>query len=356
MRDSLDNDINKHQLIQQEVNNKYEKKRFADSLAHANEKQISTLELEAANAELDKTNTRNFAMGVGIFMLLVLVTIALFAYRNKRNTAVKISNQKLAIENQKLIVEEKNKEITDSINYAKRIQGAILPSDHFWKETLKDSFILYKPKDIVAGDFYWMEKLKDSVLFAVADCTGHGVPGAMVSVVCNNALNRSVREFKLTTPGEILDKTKELVEEQFNKNNKEVKDGMDIALCSINLNKMELKYAGANNSIYIIRNKELLEFKPNKQPIGVFSDAQPFTTVSIPLEKEDVIYTFTDGYADQFGGDKGKKMKYKPFKSLLLENSTKPMNMQLSRLSDAFEIWRNDLEQVDDVCVIGVRV
>ena len=162
---------------------------------------------------------------------------------------------------QKHEVESKNKEITDSITYAKRIQSAILPPEKVVKESLEDSFILYKPKDIVAGDFYWLEQKNGKVLFAAADCTGHGVPGAMVSVVCNNALNRSVREHGLTDPGKILDKTREIVIEEFEKSDEEVNDGMDIAICSLEGNS--LQYAGAHNPLWVIRNGAILETKAN---------------------------------------------------------------------------------------------
>ena len=258
------------------------------------------------------------------------------------------------IEKQKEVVEEAHKEITDSIAYAKRIQSAILPSARIVKEYLKESFILYKPKDVVAGDFYWMEPLKEGVLFAAADCTGHGVPGAMVSVVCNNALNRSVREYGLTDPGVILDKTREIVIHEFEKAEEEVKDGMDIALCLLNGNK--LKYAGANNPLWIIRTGEIIETKANKQPIGNFDNLLPYTTHTFNLEKGDAIYIFSDGYVDQFGGVKGKKFKAKPFRLLLLSIQDKPMEQQRLLIDEAFENWKGNLEQIDDVCVIGVKI
>ncbi len=255
---------------------------------------------------------------------------------------------------QKVIIEEKNKEITDSINYAKRIQGAILPSIKTIKEHLPHSFILYQPKDIVAGDFYWLEHKDGKVLFAAADCTGHGVPGAMVSVVCNNGLNRSVREHGLTEPGKILDKTREIIIAEFEKSEEEVKDGMDIALCSLDGNK--LQYAGANNPLWIIRNGEILEIKADKQPIGKYAANNPYTTHSIELEKGDSIYIFTDGYVDQFGGEKSKKYKAANFKKLLLSVQEKSMEEQKIIIDKTFKDWKGNLEQIDDVCVMGVRV
>ena len=270
------------------------------------------------------------------------------------NLEKKVNERTHQLNEQKEILEEKNKEITDSINYAKRIQSAILPPDKLAKECLPDSFVLYKPKDIVAGDFYWLEQLGNGVLFAAADCTGHGVPGAMVSVVCNNALNRCVREYGLTITGEILDKTRDIVIQEFEKAEEEVKDGMDIAMCYLEGNS--LSYSGANNPLWIARNGEILETKATKQPIGKYGEPKPFQTNQIDLQKGDVIYIFTDGYVDQFGGEKGKKFKAKAFRELLLSLQEKTMREQQKLIDDAFEIWRGEEEQVDDVCVIGVRI
>jgi serine phosphatase RsbU (regulator of sigma subunit) len=252
----------------------------------------------------------------------------------------------------------KNKEIIDSINYAKRIQNAIIPSAKVVNEALPDSFILYKPKDIVAGDFYWIEDQKDLVLFAAADCTGHGVPGAMVSVVCHNALNRAVREFGKTEPAEILNTTRHLVVEQFEKSEDEVKDGMDIALCAWNKRTNELQFAGANNSLWVIRTgaKEVEEVKADKQPIGLYAKEKPFSGHRLQLDNNDRLYIFTDGYADQFGGSAGKKYKTKLLKNLLLKTANLSMKDQIREVDKEFESWRGGLEQVDDVCIIGLRV
>jgi serine phosphatase RsbU (regulator of sigma subunit) len=294
----------------------------------------------------------------GFVLIFVFALILIFAYKRKEKDNVVLKNQKELIQNQKQEVVEKNKEITDSINYAKRIQVAILPPEKLIKQFLPDSFVLYKPKDIVAGDFYWMEKVEDLIVFAAADCTGHGVPGAMVSVVCHNALNRSVREFSLIEPGEILDKTRELVIKQFEKSEEEVKDGMDIALCVLNVRSRELKYAGANNPLWIVKPEmeELFEIKGDKQPIGKYAEIKEFSTHKLNLNKGDLIFLFTDGFADQFGGPKGKKFKYKTFKNLLLKNKDLSVREQLAIYDESFEDWKGDLEQLDDVCVIGVRV
>jgi serine phosphatase RsbU (regulator of sigma subunit) len=269
---------------------------------------------------------------------------------------IKTIEQNKQLEVQKNSLEYKNKEILDSLTYAKRIQSAILPQPKLVKEFLEDSFILYKPKDIVAGDFYWLEIVEDNVLFAAADCTGHGVPGAMVSVVCNNGLNRAVREHKLIEPDQILNKTRELVIEEFEKSDEEVNDGMDISLCVLNLETFQLKWAGANNPLWILRNGEIIEYKGDKQPIGKHYDSKPFSLIDVQLEKNDIIYIFTDGFQDQFGGAKEKKFRAAQMKELLLSLIEKSMEEQRKMIDTSFESWKGELEQVDDVCVIGVRV
>lgn len=265
--------------------------------------------------------------------------------------------QRLEAEHQKEIVEEKQKEISDSINYAKRIQNAILPSTRYFKSNLPESFILYLPKDVVAGDFYFMETVGETVILAVADCTGHGVPGAMVSVVCHNALTRSVKEFGLLKPNEILDKTRELVLETFAKSEDQVNDGMDIALCAFNTKTRSLQFSGANNGLFLVRNGELTEYKPDKQPIGKFIHAKPFTAQEIPLVSSDRVYLFTDGYADQFGGEAGKpggkKFKYSRLKALIQEIHLQKPEEQHDRLAKTLVEWRGEIEQIDDVCIIG---
>lgn len=285
----------------------------------------------------------------------------------------KIKKQNDELEEQKEALAEKNRDITDSIRYAKRIQEAILPPMHVVSTELKDHFVFYKPKDIVSGDFYWVESAAQKSLFAAVDCTGHGVPGAFVSIVGNNGLNRAVNEFNLNTPSKILDKLNELVVETLRQSESEMKDGMDISLCSIDWNKSELEFAGANNSIYIISPREVLieqetasvkneqlilhEIKPDKQPIGGIGIVKkPFRNHTVKLQKGEIVYLFTDGFADQFGGEKGKKFKYAQLKELLLQICHLPMAEQHQILHYQLEKWRGHLEQVDDVCIIGVRV
>ena len=347
MHDSIHSQEIQKAAAQQQAKHEYEKQRTIDDAE--NEKLLA---IEQEEKEKQKILTAAIAIGLGLVVIfLVFVFNRLKATRKQK---IEIEQQKEVVELAHDELEEKNQEIMDSIIYAKRIQSAILPQIKVVKEYLKESFILYKPKDVVAGDFYWMEQKNGKVFFAAADCTGHGVPGAMVSVVCNNGLNRSVREHGLTIPGEILDKTREIVVKEFKKSEEDVKDGMDIALCSIE--GMKLQYAGAYNPLWIIRNGEIIETKANKQPIGQFEQPEPYTTHSFDLEKGDGIYIFSDGYVDQFGGERGKKFKAKAFRELLLSIQDKAMEEQKASIDKTFENWKGDLEQIDDVCVIGVRV
>lgn len=276
--------------------------------------------------------------------------------RLKRTLEKTVSDRTLELKKVLIKVNKQKNEITESIHYAKRIQKAILPPNKLIKDYFKDFFILYHPKDIVAGDFYWFEKVQDEIVFSVADCTGHGVSGAMVSIVCHNALNRAICEFNLLDPAEILDKVKELVIETFEKSEEQVLDGMDIALCSLNLETKILKFAGANNPLYIIRNDELVEIKPDRQPIGKYDVETKFTPHQFQLEKGDKIYIFTDGFPDQFGGESGKKFKYQPFKKLLLSIQNLSMAEQELKLRESFNDWKGKLDQVDDVTIIGFTV
>ncbi len=294
-----------------------------------------------------------------IYVMAVFLTIAIIlGYFIYRNYKAKVAANRI-IEEQKAIVEEKNQKITDSITYAKRLQSAILPSDKIVQSYLDQSFIFYQPKDIVAGDFYWMDQSKDRIIFAAADCTGHGVPGAFVSIVCHNALNRSVREFGMTKASDILDKTRELVVEQFQESDDDVKDGMDISLCCYDIKSKKLDFAAANNRLFLVRKDNgrmvMEDIKGDKQPIGQFDHPTPFENHEIQLRKGDTVYLSTDGFPDQFGGPKGKKYMYKRFKELLVGLFENPMDQQKELLRMAFESWRGEEEQLDDVCVLGMR-
>ncbi|HLA57293.1 MAG TPA: SpoIIE family protein phosphatase, partial [Puia sp.] len=260
---------------------------------------------------------RNSFIG-GFLLLLVVAGLIFRSYRQKQKANLELGLMNETIARQKHLVEEKQKEIIESITYAKRLQEAILPPQEFVNAHAPDNFILYRPKDLVAGDFYWAEKIGSCFYIAAADSTGHGVPGAMVSVVCSNALNRTVKEFKETETGRILDKTRELVLETFEKSTSEVKDGMDISLLCIDSKNRNISWSGANNPLWYIEDSVLKEIKADKQPVGQTDYAKPFTTHQIEFKSGTTFYLFTDGFADQFGGPNGKKFKYKQFSDLLL--------------------------------------
>ena len=270
-----------------------------------------------------------------------------------------VVRQKDEIDQQKSKLEELYNDVTDSIRYAKRLQDSILPPENIMKKWFPLSFVLFKPKDIVSGDFYWMHKIGNKHLFAAVDCTGHGVPGAFMSLVGANGLNGAIKEHKLNDPGMILDDLNAYSHESLNKEGDEnaVRDGMDIALCAIDYKNMQLDYAGAYNPLYIIRNGEILITKGDKFAIGSFEPgAKHFNTQSISLEKGDVIYVFSDGYADQFGGLKGKKFMYRQFRETLLSIKDLPMDEQRALLDQKIEAWKGSFEQVDDILIIGVRI
>jgi serine phosphatase RsbU (regulator of sigma subunit)/Tfp pilus assembly protein PilF len=302
-----------------------------------------------------------------IGLLIVVVAFSFFLYKRYKLTNYQkeiIELKSKETQDQKSLLEEKQKEIIDSIKYAKRIQNAILPQTNYLKEHLPDNFVLYQPKDIIAGDFYWMHTTIDGKIFiAAADSTGHGVPGTIVSIVCSNALDKAVKEFSLTDTGKILDKTTELVLETFAKSGEEINDGMDISLLCIDNENQKVFWSGANNSLLYVfpfggNNGEdiLHKIKPNKQPIGKSENQVPFKTHEIPYRKETVFYLMTDGYQDQFGGTNGKKFKYKQLEELILNNCNLSLHQQSVVLYDTFFAWKGNLEQVDDVTIIGVKL
>lgn len=352
MRDSVNNEENVKRMAAIEYQAK------EDGLkAEQKAKELSfKAEQEKKETELKRQKTIRYAFTIGFILVLLLVGVVYRSLQQNKKQNKIIVAQKKEVEHQKELVEEKNKEITDSITYAKRLQDAIMPPLKMVKQHFPESFILYKPKDIIAGDFYWMEAIDNNVFFAAADSTGHGVPGALVSVVCSNALNRALKEFKLTEPGKILDKTRELVLETFEKSEGEVKDGMDISLICVNHTSKTISWSGANNPLWYINKNGLHEIKATKQPIGKTENSKPFTTHQLEYEPGTIFYLITDGFADQFGGPKGKKFKYKQLQEHFLSNKDKNLNEQQTILDNSFESWRGELEQVDDVTLIGFKI
>lgn len=285
---------------------------------------------------------------------------------NERVLEQKVIERTEEVVRQKSEIEAKNeeleilyKQVTDSIHYAKRIQDAILPASNTVKQLLPDAFILFKPKDIVSGDFYWIEKKNDLVYFAAVDCTGHGVPGAFMSLVGHNILKDIIKNTTAVKPSEILERLREgvITSLKVDDSGKQAKDGMDMTLCAINYDTMELQYAAAFNPLYIVRGGELILYPANKFPIGAYiGDKSEFDNHTIKLQKGDQIFIFSDGYADQFGGPNGKKFMVGNFRKLLTQISGLSSPQQKEKLDETLLTWQGGQEQVDDVLVIGVKV
>ncbi len=360
IKDSLESEENARTIIQHEFKYEYEKQAAADSIQNIERQKVQDARFAEQDARAKQQRTIQIALTVGVLLLIGFSFFTYQRFRVIRKQKGVIEQQKKEVEKTHLELAEKNKEIVDSITYAKRIQQAILPDSNYFSNLFPRHFVLYKPKDIVAGDFYWVASSGNTVFAAAADCTGHGVPGALVSMVCNSALNRAVKEFNISEPGEILNKTRELVIQEFAKTSTEVKDGMDISLMALTHfgtnGHLSLQWAGANNPLWIIRKGEILETKPDKQPIGAYSKPQPFTTHSIEIQREDVIYLMTDGYQDQFGGPNGKKFKASNLKTLLIKINDKPLQDQKQTLEETIVTWQNNTEQIDDICIIGIKV
>ena len=288
-------------------------------------------------------------LGIGI-SLVGLVALLLFLFNQRQNR----TNKQLLKMNS--TIAEQRDQITASIEYAKKIQKAILPSDELIKICLPFSYVFYEPRDIVSGDFYWVHSVGEKVLVACADSTGHGVPGAIVSMIGNNGLDTCVNEYGLTKPSQILDALNKYVEETFDKSTDAVNDGMDIALCLFDFEKNQVEYSGANIPLYLVKENELIVIKADKQPIGRYYYRKPFTNHVISLNDINNIYVCSDGIQDQFGGYKGKKFKIRRLKRLLVELSHHEISKQKCMLKETFLDWKKDEEQVDDVCFIGINV
>jgi serine phosphatase RsbU (regulator of sigma subunit) len=285
-----------------------------------------------------------------LIVIIAVVAIKLLLLNKKTNKKLKQQNE---------IIEEKNKSITDSINYAKRLQNAILPAKEAMNTILPEHFLLYQPKDIVSGDFYWVSDHDDKFMVAAIDCTGHGVPGALLSVVGYNAIAQTVNELKITKPDDVLISMNTIIKKILHQDAKsDIRDGMDMALCTFDKKTNVLEYSGANNPIYIVSDGKLNVIKASKLTVGSIQEEVHSLPKhhSIQLKKNDCFYIFSDGYADQFGGKDNKKFKTSRMQELLVSINHKLMPEQMQHIDTAFNDWKGDIEQVDDVLVIGIRV
>lgn len=356
IRDSIMSDEVQKAADRQALVHKFEKQQATIDKEHA-------IEMAISQGRQEKQKFVIYAVVMGLILVVIFAAVIVQKLRVTRQQKQVIEQQKETVEAQKKLAEEQgaviaeqHKDITDSVNYAKRIQSAILPSLAPLQENF-GSFVQYMPKNVVAGDFYWIEQLDDTVFIAVGDCTGHGVPGAMLSVVCSNTLSRVLNEYGITEPGKMLDKARVIITETLNKRGEKVQDGMDISLVAINTKTFQIEWAGANNPLlYWDGENHIKEVLATKQTVGYTENPVEFTTHTLQLAKHNKLFLFTDGYADQFGGENNKKFKYANF-MLSIE---KYAHMNISNiemvLERDFNNWKGTNEQTDDVCIIGIEL
>lgn len=334
--DSLLNDKITEQMSEMQTKYETEKK----------ELQIKNLEQEQVlkNTQLNRQKIINYFIAGGLLLVIVTSVFIFRNYHEKKKLSKSLS--------------EKNKEITDSINYAKRIQEAILPAEELFRQYFNENFIIYLPKDIVSGDFYWFSEKENKLIFSAIDCTGHGVPGAFMSFIGYSILNQIVKENGVTKPSEILNELSKGVYKNLQQQNinSGVKDAMDISLCCYDKKNNTLEYSGAYNPLYYFRNNQYYDIRADKIAIGNYSEHTKYTNHKIELQKNDTLYIFSDGYPDQFGGEKEKKFSYKQFREILLSINTKPMQEQKNILTETFLKWKGSYGQTDDVLIIGIRI
>lgn len=368
MRDSLMSTENQRGLIKQQTKYEFERQEALNKVEQEKKDAIAAEQLKR------RSQQRNASL-VGVLLTLGLAGVSYRSYAIKKrdNALISAKNKEVEAQNtlinqQKTEVEKRNAEILESIAYARKLQEAVLPPPKVVKDFFADSFLLYLPRDIVSGDFYWMESSASSnsslvthhssliSYFAVGDCTGHGVPGAMLSVMGLNGLNRALNELKLTEPKDLLTQLTKDLKDAFEHNESTVRDGMDIALCALNTETLQLTYCGANNPLWIIRGEEVIQLKPNKRPVGFYDLEIEFSQETIQLENGDIIYLHSDGYQDQYGGPENKKFMTKRYRDLLLTISKQPMQRQREMLLKEHKNWKGDHDQTDDICVMAVRV
>ncbi|KJS05830.1 MAG: hypothetical protein VR77_07175 [Flavobacteriales bacterium BRH_c54] len=366
LKDSIFNETSSQQIAEMQTKYNVEKKET--------ENELLKTQNQLGKVELERKSTQQFYLIISLILAGIIGVYIMYslAQKKKINKILNQKNEQISTKNK--IIEEKNKDITDSLNYAKRIQTAILPEENLLLKYF-DSFVYYLPKDIVSGDFFWIKEAGNKFYFSVVDCTGHGVPGAFMSIIGFNSLNRIVEDLQLSETGSILDKLNELVIHSIRKQDKDgssVRDGMDLSFCCIDLESKMLQFSGANNPLYVLRTVSddnnnlsismtengynLLEIKADKMAIGGAENSKKYQTHQVQLKQGDTIYLFSDGYADQFGGPKGKKFMYRRFKELILAIQEHPMSKQKEIFDTTMLNWKGDIDQIDDICVLGVKI
>jgi serine phosphatase RsbU (regulator of sigma subunit)/tetratricopeptide (TPR) repeat protein len=347
MSDSLSNERNRKISIQKGFQYEYDKKVTADSVRGLEERKVF-------DAKLSEEKTQKFALYCGIFLISLFGIFMFNRLKVSKRQNQLIEKQKTELQRQKEIVEGHQKETLDSIHYARRIQTALIANSDFISQHVKESFIYFNPKDIVSGDFYWATTHKQKFYLAVCDSTGHGVPGAFMSLLNIGFLNEAIKEKNIESPDEIFNYVRKRLIETISDGGQ--KDGMDGILMCVDKQNNKIEYAAANNEPILIRDNQIIELSKDKMPVGHGERSKPFTCHSLILEPNDIIYLYTDGFADQFGGPKGKKYKYKQLNEQLLKVHQSSLSEQKNVLESEFNNWKGDLEQIDDICIIGLRV
>jgi serine phosphatase RsbU (regulator of sigma subunit) len=355
IQDSLYNEESLKQVTQMQQLFETEKKEKEISLL-TKEKQLQEAELEKKVEQLNKNKIVTYSIAGGTILVLLLLVVVYSRYQLKQKANKQLEEQKKEIIIQRDEISLKNKEITDSINYARKIQDALLPSKENVAALFPESFVLYLPKDIVSGDFFWTDEKDGRKMIAAADCTGHGVPGGFMSVLGMDKLSEASQSCE--DPAQMLNYLNIFIKKALQQNSEEgSRDGMDITICALDPKAGTLKYAGANRPLWLLQNNEIKEIAPDKTAIGGHTAGNyQFKVNEIKVNKGDLMYLFSDGFSDQFGGDKKKKLMTKGFKEVLKRASALPVKQQKDFLLNYFTEWRGGLEQVDDVLVIGIRV
>ncbi len=361
-RDSLFNE--EQTRIIEEMDTKYETEKKQQQI------ELQETQIVARDATIQQQKTLRNALIAGLFGVVMIIIVVVFAYVQKRrdNQKIKEQNSQIREANEELTVlneaiSKQNSEIMDSISYAQRIQSAMMPPVAYFNELLDEAFILYRPRDIVSGDFFWIRQVNQYIILAAADCTGHGVPGAFMSLLGISYLNEIVQRREITQAGEVLNELRQQIKHSLRQHGQpdETKDGIDMALCVIDQKNRTMQYAGAFNPLYLIReekgNTELIEFKADRMPLGYHQGKdRAFTNHDIKLEIGDTFYIFSDGFIDQKGGPDQKKYMSKKFKSLLMEIHDRPLFDQKNILEKTLTDWMGNQSQIDDILVVGVRV
>lgn len=324
------------------------------------EKEISLLKIDKTldQERIKRKNILLIAISFGILFSLLFIIVINRNYKQKKQDNKLLEEQKEEIKTQRDQVVKHQKQLTDSITYAGLIQKAMMPENTTLQNIFSDHFIFFNPRDGIGGDFYWVKVVQDYTIIAAADCTGHGVPGAMLSMLGISILNELARQKEIKTSAQLLERLRDDIKTFLKQGieDRSVKDGMDISVCVINNISHEMQFAGANNNVFLAQNNEFIELTGTKNPIGVYLSEMPFENQIYQLKKGDKIYLFSDGFIDQFGGEKGQKYYSNNFKKLLSENVEKPMPEQKSILTKTFENWKGEYDQIDDVLVFGIQI